>query len=86
MAVKLHRCPTMWLKIDAHPCWRVQKALDEKEVSYEIVKHPVLRGSRDDLEKLTGQRKLPAVELADGSVIREESKELAAKIRAGEIA
>jgi glutathione S-transferase len=86
MAVKLHRCPTMWLKIDAHPCWRVQKALDEKEVSYEIVKHPVLRGSRDDLERLTGQRKLPAVELSDGRVIREESKELAAKIRAGEIA
>jgi glutathione S-transferase len=86
MAVKLHRCPTMWLKIDAHPCWRVQKALDEKEVSYEIVKHPILRGSRDHLEELTGQRKLPAVELADGRVIREESKELAAKIRAGEIA
>jgi glutathione S-transferase len=86
MAVKLHRCPTMWLKIDAHPCWRVQKALDEKGVSYEIVKHPTLRGSRDELEELTGQRKLPAVELADGRVVREESKDLAAKIRAGEIA
>ena len=86
MAVKLHRCPTMWLRIDAHPCWRVQKALDEKEVEYEIVKHPFLRGSRDELEKLTGQRKLPAVELADGRVIREESSDLAAKIRAGEIA
>jgi glutathione S-transferase len=86
MAVKLHRCPNMWLKIDAHPCWRVQKALDEMEVTYEIVKHPVLRGSRDELEELTGQRKLPAVELADGRVVREESKELAAKIRAGEIA
>jgi glutathione S-transferase len=86
MAVKLHRCPNMWLKIDAHPCWRVQKALDEKEVEYEIVKHPVLRGSRDELERLTGQRKLPAVELADGRVIREESKQLAAKVRAGEIA
>jgi glutathione S-transferase len=86
MAVKLHRCATTWLRIDAHPCWRVQKALDEMEVPYEVVTHPFLRGSRDRLEELTGQRKLPAVELADGSVIREESKELAAKVRAGEIA
>jgi len=32
MAVKLHRCGNMWIKIDAHPCWKVQKALDEKGV------------------------------------------------------
>jgi len=86
MAVKLHRCGTMWLKIDAHPCWRVQKALDEKGVEYEIVTHPLLRGRREELKRLSGQQKLPAVELADGTVIREESKDLAAKVRAGEIA
>ena len=40
MPVKLHRCPTMWLKIEGHPCWRVQKALDEAGVEYEVVKHP----------------------------------------------
>jgi len=86
MAVKLHRCGTMWLKIDAHPCWRVQKALDEKGVDYEVVTHPLLRGRREELKRLSGQQKLPAVELADGKVIREESKDLAAKVRAGEIA
>ena len=45
MPVKLHRCPTMWLKIDQHPCWRVQKALDEAGIEYEVVKQPHRRGS-----------------------------------------
>jgi len=27
MAVKLHRCSLMFVKIDRHPCWKVQKAL-----------------------------------------------------------
>ena len=38
MAVKLHRCGNMWIKLDGHPCWRVQKALDEAGVEYEVVK------------------------------------------------
>ena len=29
MAVKLHRCGNMWAKFGAHPCWTVQKALDD---------------------------------------------------------
>lgn len=35
VAVKLHRCSTRW---KAGPCWRVQKALDEQAINYEIVK------------------------------------------------
>jgi hypothetical protein len=35
--IKLHRCSAMWVKIGGHPCWRVQKALDEKGVEYEVV-------------------------------------------------
>ena len=38
MTVKLHRCSGMWAKFDGHPCWRVQKALDEAGVEYELVK------------------------------------------------
>ena len=30
MAVKLHRCSNVWVKLPGHPCWKVQKALDEK--------------------------------------------------------
>jgi len=85
MAVKLHRCSTTWVKIDAHPCWRVQKALDEQGVEYEVVKGPLRAGKRDELESLSGQRKYPAIEFEDGRVYREESKDMAARIREGKL-
>ena len=62
MAVKLHRCSIMWFKIGAHPCWKVQKALDEQGVDYEVVKGPLLPGRRKDLERLSGQNKYPVIE------------------------
>ena len=46
MAVKLHRCSNIWVKLPGHPCWKVQKALDEKGVDYELVKHRY-RGDRE---------------------------------------
>jgi glutaredoxin len=85
MAVKLHRCSNMWVKVGGHPCWRVQKALDEAGIPYEVVKHPLSRSKRTELQEMTGQDKLPAIELEDGTVIREESKDLAARIRAGRL-
>jgi glutathione S-transferase len=85
MAVKLHRCSTMWVKIDAHPCWRVQKALDEQGIEYEVVKGPLRPGKRDELEQLSGQRKYPVIELEDGEVYRAESKDMAERIRNGEL-
>jgi glutaredoxin len=86
MPVKLHRCSNMWLKIEGHPCWRVQKALDEAGVEYEVVKHSGLRrGKRAEYIELTGQKLLPAIEFEDGTVIREESKDLAARIREGRL-
>ena len=84
MAVKLHRCRTMWIK-GPHPCWKVQKALDQAGVEYEVVKHPVRRSKREEYVALTGQRLYPAVELEDGRVIREESKDLVARIREGRL-
>jgi glutathione S-transferase len=85
MAVKLHRCSTMWVKIDAHPCWRVQKALDEQGIEYEVVKGPLRSGKRDELDQLSGQRKYPVIEFEDGRVYRAESAEMAEKVRAGEL-
>jgi len=85
MAVKLHRCSGMWVKIDGHPCWRVQMALDETGIEYEVVKGPVRRGRRDDLETLSGQRRYPVIELEDGTVYREESKDMVETIRAGKL-
>jgi glutaredoxin len=85
MAVKLHRCSNTWLKINPHPCWKVQKALDEAGVDYELVTGPVRRGKRDSLEALSGQRQYPVIEFEDGSVYREQSKDMAETIRAGQL-
>ncbi len=84
MAVKLHRCSITWIR-GPHPCWKVQKALQDAGIEHELVKHPPLRGRRDALEAKTGQRKLPAIEFEDGTTLREESKDLAARIRAGQL-
>jgi glutathione S-transferase len=85
VAVKLHRCSVTWVKIGAHPCWKVQKALDEAGIEYEVVKGPLSSGKRDELEKVSGQRKYPVIEFDDGTVYREESKEMAERIRAGKL-
>lgn len=85
MAVKLHRCSVEWFKLDVHPCWKVQKALDEQGIEYELVTGPVRSGKRDALEQLSGQRKYPAIEFEDGRVYREESKDMSARIRAGKL-
>jgi len=85
MAVKLHRCSTMWVKISGHPCWRVQKALDDAGIEYEVVKHPVSRSKRTEYVELTGQKLYPAIQLEDGTVIRRESKEMAEMIRSGKL-
>lgn len=85
MAIKLHRCSTMWIK-GPHPCWQVQKALDDAAVPYEVVKHPALpRSRRKDYIALTGQKLFPAIQLEDGTVIREQSKDLVERIREGRL-
>jgi glutathione S-transferase len=81
--VRLHRCKNTFVKIGAHPCWKVQKALDDQGIEYEIVKGPVRRSKRDDLERLSGQRLYPVIELPDGEVYRAESKDMAARIESG---
>jgi glutathione S-transferase len=59
-----------------HPCRRVQEALRAEAIEYEKViaahGHPIpflRKGSRDELRKATGDTKLPALKLADGTVI-----------------
>lgn len=75
----------MWVK-GLHPCWQVQKALNEQAVEYEVVRHPAFpRGRRKEYIALTGQKLFPAIELADGTVIREESKDLVARVREGRL-
>ena len=59
-----------------HPCRRVQEALRAAGIEYQkvIAGHgspwPFLRkGSREELRAATGDTKLPALKLADGTVI-----------------
>ena len=81
MPVKLHTCPHTWVKIKGHPCHKVRQALDDAGVEYELVKHR----SRDEIEELSGQRKRPVLELEDGTVIREDSDEMVARIEEGRL-
>ena len=85
MAIKLHRCSALFVKVGGHPCWRVQKALDDAGVPYEIVKHEWAPWSkRPEVQLLSGQRMLPVIELVDGTVILEESARMVERIRTGE--
>ena len=60
-----------------HPCRRVQEAFREKGIEYDkvIAAHgnpiPFLRkGDREDLRRATGDTKLPALKLPDGTVLK----------------
>jgi glutathione S-transferase len=71
--------------MNAHPCWRVQKALDEQGIEYEVVKGPLRPGKRDELERISGQRKFPTIEFEDGTAYRAESQDMAERIRSGDL-
>ena len=55
MAVKLYRCSNQWVKVQGHPCWKVESALIETGVEYERVPGPLRKSKRDALEAGTGQ-------------------------------
>jgi glutathione S-transferase len=82
MAIKLHRCSGTFVKIGGHPCWKAQKALDDAGIDYELVLHSMLRPRRPEVERMTGQRKVPFIEFEDGTILR-ESSEIAARAKAG---
>ena len=85
--VKLHRCSYTFLHVNADACWRMQKALDEQGVDYEVVKHGYGKSekSRSEVVELSGQKLVPVLELADGTVYREETDDMVAKLKSGEL-
>ena len=85
MAIKLYRCSNVWVKLQGHPCWKVQSALDDQGIEYVIVKGPLRRGKRVEIEEMTGQQQYPVIQFEDGSVYREESKAMAETIRSGKL-
>jgi hypothetical protein len=74
MSLKLHRCGTPW---KFGPCWRVQKALDDQRIPYEVVRGPWRPKERVALIEGTGQPLSPAIQFEDGGRYREESQDMA---------
>jgi hypothetical protein len=85
MAVKLHRCAGQWVKIKAHPCWRVEKALMDMGIEYERVTGPRSKSERTEVFEGTGQRLYPDIQFEDGSWYREQSKAMERTIREGRL-
>jgi glutathione S-transferase len=81
--IKLHRCSYTFLHTDMDACWKVQRALDEQGIEYDVVKHGYGKGKRPDVVALSGQKLLPVLELADGTAYRAESDDMAARVRGG---
>jgi hypothetical protein len=70
-----------------HPCRRVQEALRAAGIEYEkvIAAHgspfpPLRKGSREELHAATGDTKLPALKLMDGTVLK-HSREILAWVK-----
>jgi len=87
MAIKLHRCSGTWVKAPGHPCWRVEKALDDAGIDYELVKegYGYPKSRRKRTIAATGQSNFPWIEFEDGSVYREGSQEMEETIRANKL-
>jgi hypothetical protein len=83
MAIKLHRCKLEWLKTGA--CWRVEKALKEMNIEYELAPGPSQPSKRDEIIEHTGQKLYPAIEFENGTWYRDESRDMAKTIRAGRL-
>jgi glutaredoxin len=83
MRIRLHRCRQTWLHTQLEACWRVQSALDDAGIEYEVVKHR--RTDRDEIRRLTGQPWFPVIEFEDGTAYHEQSRDMAETIRAGRL-
>ena len=90
MAVKLHRCGGMpgsrWTATPAGGSRRRWATRPGWSTSWSSTPPSRARQAQGVHLQLTGQDRLPAIELEDGTVIREESAALVARIREGRLA
>ena len=85
MAIKLYRCKNVWVKSPATRAGACRRPSTTRASSTSSSKGPGRRGKRGDLEKLSGQTKYPVIQFEDGSVYREESKDMAETIITGKL-
>ena len=84
MAITLHRCSNIWVKFGGHPCWRCRRRSTRPGSTYEVDRMPGAR-KREETKRRTGETKYPWIEFEDGSIYREESKDMAQRIRDGKL-
>jgi hypothetical protein len=84
-SVRLHRCLLTFVHNDIDACWKVQKALDDQGIAYEVVPGPWRPKNRAVVIEGPGQPLYPAIRFDDGSWYREESKEMARAIAEGRL-
>jgi glutathione S-transferase len=85
--IKLHRCSWTFLHTELDACWKVEKALKEEGIPYEVVTHGYgksKKGRAEVIEK-SGQKLLPVIEFPDGEIYRDESARMAERVRSGEL-
>jgi glutaredoxin len=75
--VRLHRCrtPTNWLC----PCGRVERELARRGIEHETVRVAWRSRDRDEIDDLTGQRKVPVLELGRDVIV--DSKRIVEHLR-----
>ena len=78
MPLTLHRCGTPW---KFGPCWRVQKALDDQRIPFEVVRGPWRPKEGLAVIEGTGDPLFPAIQFEGGGWYREESADMATTIR-----
>ena len=77
MSARLRRCrtPTNWLC----PCGRVARELSRRGIEYETERVAWRARDRDDIDELTGQRKVPVLELEREVIV--DSKRIVEHLR-----
>ena len=71
--------------MEGRPVLASAEALDEYGIDYVGVKGPARPSKRAELQRLSGQKLYPVIEFENGSIYCEESKHMAATIRAGKL-
>ena len=64
--VVLHRCPVPTDVLC--PCGKVARELRSLGIEFDQVVEPLLKGNRDSIEELTGQRRLPVLEIGGEAI------------------
>ena len=87
MAVKLHRCPSIWVKTKGHPV--LEGAEGARRPGHRLRARRRGRGragrAARPCSKAPARRSYPAIEFENGTWYREQSKEMERTIREGRL-